>query len=64
MSKTSQEKLCVCKTGGSQRILDDGYARAAQQFGAFHIRLESTHRYLVAYRMVEETADKSGILGK
>jgi hypothetical protein len=30
------------------------YSRGAKQFGAFHICLERTHRYLLAYKMVEE----------
>jgi hypothetical protein len=29
------------------------YSRASKQFGAFHICLERTHRYLVAYKIVE-----------
>jgi hypothetical protein len=29
------------------------YARAARQFGAFHICLERTHRYLLAYKIAE-----------
>ncbi len=29
------------------------YGRATRQFGAFHICLERTHRYLVAYKMAE-----------
>jgi hypothetical protein len=30
------------------------YSRSAEQFGAFHICLERTHRYLLAYKMVEQ----------
>lgn len=30
------------------------YARGARQFGAFHICLERTHRYLLAYKISEE----------
>jgi hypothetical protein len=30
------------------------YSRAARQFNAFHICLERTHRYLIAYKMSEE----------
>jgi hypothetical protein len=30
------------------------YGRAARQFGAFHICLERTHRYLVAYKMADK----------
>jgi hypothetical protein len=30
------------------------YGRAARQFGAFHICLERTHRYLLAYKMAEQ----------
>lgn len=30
------------------------YGRAAKQFGAFHICLERTHRYLIAYKICEE----------
>jgi len=33
------------------------YARAARQFGAFHICLERTHRYLLAYKIAEEIKD-------
>jgi hypothetical protein len=29
------------------------YARAARQFGAFHICLERTHRYLIAYKIAD-----------
>jgi hypothetical protein len=35
---------------GTQFVL---YGRATRQFGAFHICLERTHRYLVAYKMAE-----------
>jgi hypothetical protein len=36
------------------------FIRAPQkQFGAFHICLERTHRYLLAYKMVRETKDNS-----
>jgi hypothetical protein len=31
------------------------YARGARQFGAFHICLERTHRYLLAYKIAEHT---------
>jgi hypothetical protein len=34
------------------------YARASKQFSAFHICLERTHRYLVAYKIAEGIADK------
>jgi hypothetical protein len=30
------------------------YARAGKQFGAFHICLERTHRYLVAFKIADE----------
>ena len=42
------------------------YARAAKQFGAFHICLERTHRYLIAYKMVEKISaqNKDEILEK
>jgi hypothetical protein len=30
------------------------YSRSARQFSAFHICLERTHRYLLAYKMVEQ----------
>jgi hypothetical protein len=30
------------------------YSRAAKQFGAFHICLERTHRYLVAFKIAEK----------
>jgi len=36
------------------------YARASRQFGAFHICLERTHRYLVAYKIAGEIGDKKG----
>jgi len=36
---------------GTQFVL---YSRAARQFGAFHICLERTHRYLLAYKMAEQ----------
>jgi hypothetical protein len=38
------------------------YGRATKQFGAFHICLERTHRYLLAYEMTEQiktTKDKT-----
>jgi len=39
------------------------YQKVADQFAAFHICLERTHRYLVAYKMVEEIkANKDGTL--
>jgi hypothetical protein len=31
------------------------YKRVAEQFSAFHICLERTNRYLVAYKIVKET---------
>jgi hypothetical protein len=34
------------------------YGRAAIQFGAFHICLERTHRYLIAYKICEEMKEK------
>jgi hypothetical protein len=34
------------------------YARASRQFGAFHICLERTHRYLVAYKIAGEIGAK------
>jgi hypothetical protein len=34
------------------------YSRASRQFGAFHICLERTHRYLVAYKIAGEIGDK------
>ena len=30
------------------------YGKAARQFNAFHICLERTHRYLIAYKMIEK----------
>jgi hypothetical protein len=30
------------------------YGKATRQFGAFHICLERTHRYLLAYKMAEQ----------
>jgi len=30
------------------------YRNATRQFNAFHICLERTHRYLIAYKMIEE----------
>jgi hypothetical protein len=41
------------------------YGRAARQFGAFHICLERTHRYLVAYKMADKIKEgKDGTLEK
>jgi hypothetical protein len=41
------------------------YGRAARQFGTFHICLERTHRYLVAYKMADKIkGDKDGTLEK
>jgi hypothetical protein len=34
------------------------YGRATRQFGAFHICLERTHRYLLAYKMAEQMTAK------
>ena len=34
------------------------YSRASKQFGAFHICLERTHRYLIAYKITEEIKGK------
>jgi hypothetical protein len=34
------------------------YARASRQFSAFHICLERTHRYLVAYKIAESIGEK------
>jgi hypothetical protein len=33
------------------------YGRTARQFAAFHICLERTHRYLLAYKMANDTKD-------
>ena len=35
------------------------HGRTARQFGSFHICLERTHRYLLAYRMAQETGEKA-----
>ena len=41
------------------------YGRATRQFGAFHICLERTHRYLLAYKIVEQmTSGKDEALQK
>ena len=41
------------------------YGRAAKQFGAFHICLERTHRYLLAYEMADQiTTNKDATLEK
>lgn len=41
------------------------YGRAARQFGTFHICLERTHRYLVAYKMADKIkGNKDGTLEK
>jgi hypothetical protein len=41
------------------------YGRASRQFSAFHICLERTHRYLIAYKIAETIGtDKDQILGK
>jgi Cyanobacterial TRADD-N associated 2-Transmembrane domain len=42
------------------------YRNAARQFNAFHICLERTHRYLIAYKMIEEIGGekKADIAGK
>jgi hypothetical protein len=40
------------------------YARGAKQFGAFHICLERTHRYLLAFKIAEEAGvDRDKIMG-
>jgi hypothetical protein len=33
------------------------YSRGAKQFGAFHICLERTHRYLLAYKIADQIED-------
>jgi hypothetical protein len=41
------------------------YSRGARQFGAFHICLERTHRYLLAYKIADEIeikGDRDGTL--
>jgi TRADD-N domain-containing protein len=38
------------------------YARGARQFGAFHICLERTHRYLLAFKITEEMKEKDPTL--
>jgi len=41
------------------------YSRVSKQFAAFHICLERTHRYLLAYSIADQLADqKDEILGK
>lgn len=39
------------------KIAFDLYGRTAKQFGAFHICLERTHRYLLAYKIAERTTE-------
>ena len=40
------------------------YARGAKQFGAFHICLERTHRYLLAFKIAEQTGkERDRVLG-
>jgi hypothetical protein len=34
------------------------YSRGAKQFGAFHICLERTHRYLLAYKITEQMKER------
>src|SRR5262249_4839470 len=47
---------------GAQFVL---YGRAARQFGAFHICLERTHRYLLAYKIADQIkVDKDQTLEK
>ena len=38
------------------------YARVARQFAAFHICLERTHRYLLAYKITEHMTEKDTTL--
>jgi hypothetical protein len=38
------------------------YARGARQFGAFHICLERTHRYLLAFKITEQMKEKDATL--
>jgi len=41
------------------------YSRVAKQFAAFHICLERTHRYLLAYSIADQITDqKNDVLGK
>ena len=41
------------------------YSRVSKQFAAFHICLERTHRYLLAYSIADQITDqKNDILGK
>jgi hypothetical protein len=39
------------------KIAFDLYARCAKQFGTFHICLERTHRYLLAYKIADRMGD-------
>jgi uncharacterized protein YacL len=39
------------------KIAFDLFARCAKQFGAFHICLERTHRYLLAYKIADRMGD-------
>jgi len=39
------------------KIAFDLHARCAKQFGAFHICLERTHRYLLAYKIADRIGD-------
>jgi hypothetical protein len=39
------------------KIAFDLYGRCARQFGAFHICLERTHRYLLAYKIADRMGD-------
>jgi hypothetical protein len=62
---TSQTSLPVAKIGivsGALIEFIDGisfwlYARVSNQFSAFHICLERTHRYLIAYKITEKIND-------
>lgn len=38
------------------------YSKASKQFGAFHICLERTHRYLVAYKIAEGTGSRKELV--
>ncbi|MFA6113686.1 MAG: hypothetical protein WC729_06825 [Sphingomonas sp.] len=49
-------------SGGVMELVAGGafwlYARSAKQFGAFHICLERTHRYLLAFKIAERSGDE------
>ena len=66
LSQSSAETITTASIGVFSGVLIEFvsaiqfwlYARASRQFGAFHICLERTHRYLVAFKIAEKITEE------